>query len=250
MMIATMAYGFLARLALEEGDDAKTSDLVRHFLQLCETNGMYEYFRMRRAYDPILQFAYDKGIEKAFASQMMVFSGYRPKKAYIRMLGDFSVSAYDDRCTALKLRTRKERELLAFLLDAGEVGATKEQIYEALWFDSESNDVKKLIGVNLAQIKKDLAALGISDPIRNREKRYSICMDELETDVSLFQDAVLAFAEKKGSEAAKRVVSLYGGEYVSEFEAHWAAGKRINFYDAYTQALKVLSENKIGTAEA
>jgi len=249
MMIATMAYGFLARLALAEGDDAKTSDLVRHFLQLCETNGMYEYFRMRRAYDPILQFAYDRGIEKAFASQMMAFSGYHPKKAYIRMLGDFSVSAYDDRRAALKLRTRKERELLAFLLDAGEAGATKEQIYEALWFDSESNDVKKLIGVNLAQIKRDLAALDVSNPIRNFEKRYSICMDEIETDVRLFQDAVLSFGEKKGSEAAKRVVSLYGGEYISGFEAHWAAWKRIDFHDAYVRALTALSEYKLGTVE-
>ena len=250
MMIATMSYGFLARLALAEGDDTKTAGLVRHFLHLCETNGMYEYFRMRRAYDPILQFAYDNGIEKAFALQMIAFSGYRPKKAYIRMLGDFSVSAYDDRSAALKLRTRKERELLAFLLDAGEAGATKEQIYEALWYDSESNDVKKLIGVNLAQIKRDLAALGVSDPIRNCEKRYSICMDELETDVRLFQDAVLTFVEKKGSEAAKRVVSLYGGEYISGFEAHWAAAKRIDFHDAYVRALKALSEYKIGNVEA
>lgn len=244
MMVASMAYGFLARIALEEGDDAKTSELTGHFLRLCEANGIYEYFRMRNAYNPILQFAYDRGIEMGFTREMMAFSGYLPKKVYIRMLGDFAVFAYDDRHTALKLRTRKERELFAFLLDAGEYGVTKEQIYEAIWYESESNDTKKLIGVNLAQIKKDLAVMGVSDPIRNREKRYSICMDEIETDIGQFQKVVYEFKRRESVETAKRVVSLYSGEYVSGFEAHWAAWKRLDFDGAYTQALKALSDHK------
>ncbi|MEM5766992.1 MAG: hypothetical protein AAGU32_01645, partial [Bacillota bacterium] len=245
MMVATMAYGFLARISLAEGDKEKTIALARRFLQLCDINGIYEYFRMRKAYDPILQFAYDNGIETDFVKQMMEFSGCRAKKAYIKMLGDFSVYAYDDRKTSLKLRTRKARELLAFLLDAGERGATKEQIYEALWYESESNDVKKLIGVNLAQIKKDLAALGIADPIQNRGKHYRILMDELATDTAPFEEAVAEFRQRKSAETAKRLLALYGGEYLSSFEAHWAARRRIEYQEAYLEAAEYLAGQNV-----
>lgn len=238
MMVATMAYGFLARIALENGEKETAAPLVRRFLQLCDFNGIYEYFRMRKAYDPILQFAYDSGIETDFVKRMMEFSGCRAKKAYIKMLGDFSVFAYDDRRAALKLRTRKERELLAFLLDAGAEGVTKEQIYKALWYESESNDIKKLIGVNLAQLKKDLAVLGVTDPIRCREKHYSICMDEIATDTTLFEDAFSDFKRQKSAASAAKVLTLYGGEYLSGFEAHWTLRKSTVLGLAYREALE------------
>lgn len=61
MMVATMAYGFLARLTLSDGKDHEAVPLVRRFLQLCHENGIYEYFRMRTAYDPVLEFALDNG---------------------------------------------------------------------------------------------------------------------------------------------------------------------------------------------
>jgi LuxR family maltose regulon positive regulatory protein len=242
MMVATMAYGFLGRISLANRDYEKTAGLVRRFLQLCDANGIYEYFRMRKAYDPILQFAYDSGIEIDIVKRIMDFSGCRAKKAYIKMLGDFSVFACGDRRNVLKMRTRKERELLAFLLDAGYAGVTKEEIYLALWYDSESNDVKKLIGVNLAQIKKDLATLDAADPIRNLEKHYSICMEEIVTDIALFEEAVSEFRLHKSAGAAKRVISLYGGEYLSGFEAHWAARKCIEYHNAYSGAVKYIAE--------
>lgn len=245
MMVATLAYGFLARISLPNGDKEKNAALVRRFLQLCDINGIYEYFRMRKAYDPILQFAYDNGIETGFVKRMMAFSGCRAKKAYTKMLGDFSVFAYDDRQTARKLHTRKERELLAFLLDAGAEGATKEQIYKAIWYESESNDIKKLIGVNLAQIKKDLAALGIADPIQNRERRYSIRMDELVTDAALFEEAVSDFRRQKNAASAAKVLSIYGGEYLSGFEAPWALRKRAVYRLAYREALEYGSKPEL-----
>lgn len=238
MMVATMAYGFLARISLANGDKDKTAGLIRRFLQLCDRNGIYEYFRMRRAYGPILQFAYDNGIETDFVKRMMEFSGCRAQKAYIKMLGDFSVFAYDDRQAPLKLRTRKERELLAFLLDAGPEGVTKDQIYKALWYESESNDIKKLIGVNLVQLKKDLAALGIADPIRNREKRYSIRMDELVTDLALFEEAVSDFRRQRSAASAAKVIEFYGGEYLSGFESPWTLRKRVGCRLAYEEVLE------------
>ena len=241
MMVATMAYGFLARIALANGNTEEASRLVGRFLLLCDENGIYEYFRMRTAYDPILAFAAENGIEPKITGQIMRFAGFKTKRAYVATLGGFAVFPYSERIEPVKTRTRKERELLAFLLDAGAEGVTKEQIHDALWFESDSNDVKKLIGVNLAQIKKDLAALGIESPIINRKQHYSIDREEIVTDTDLFVEAVRECGDKKSAEAARRALSLYRGEYLSGYEALWASGRRALYASLWEEAKKCAS---------
>jgi LuxR family maltose regulon positive regulatory protein len=238
MLIPTLAYGILARAAIAQRDQEKAAALTKRFLLLCHENGVYEYFRVRKAYDPVLEFALINGIEPDIVREIMEFAGYKFKKAYITTLGGFFVYPYNGRHDPVKMRTKKERELLAFLLDAGSRGATKEQIYDALWYESDSDDVKKLIGVNLAQIKKDLACLGITDPIINHEKHYSICRDEIVVDTDLFEEAVQKFRDQGCNEALQELLSLYRGDYLAEFEAQWAAGNRIKYQELYRSALK------------
>jgi LuxR family maltose regulon positive regulatory protein len=247
MMVATTAYGFLARIALAKGEEAEAARLIRRLLRLCQENGNYEYFRMRRAYEPVLAFAVTHGIEPDFAKQMMKFAGCKMKKAYIVTLGGFTVYPYQERSTPLKMRTKKGRELLAFLLDAGSKGATKEQIYEALWFDSDSDDVKKLIGVNLAQIKKDLAVLGVEEPVVNEKGFYSIRRDEIVVDTDLLEAAAKKIKGEINLEIAREYLDLYKGEYLSEFEAHWAAAKRLKYAALYEEIKTYYLQNHMPT---
>lgn len=237
MMIPTMAYGIMARAVIEIKDHEKSVSSTKRFLQLCYENGIYEYFRMRKAYDTVLQFAYDNHIEPDITRQMMEFAGYKPKKAYVQTLGGFSVLSYEDRQLSLKMRTKKERELLAFLLNAGNEGVTKDQIGNAIWSESESEDVKKLIGVNLSHLKKDLESFGVINPIINQNNRYSICRDEIVLDIDLFEKYAEEFKGQNISEAAQNILSLYKGEYLTDFESFWAVSKRIRFHSIYENAL-------------
>lgn len=239
MLIPTIAYGVLARAFITMQDHDQAVWLTQRYLQLCSENGIYDFFRMREAYTPILEFALDNGIEPDFTKQMMALAGYKTKKVYIKTLGGFSILPHKNRQEPLKMRTKKERELLAFLIDAGNEGVTKEQIYNSIWSESDSKDVKKLIGVNLAQIKKDLASLGIENPIINYEKHYSICMDEIQCDIELFESAVEEYKLQNSNEAAQKILSLYKGEYLSDFEALWSISKRIRYRDAYESALNL-----------
>ncbi len=241
MMIGTLAYGLLARIALARGDYEEASRLTKRFLPLCHENGSYEFFRMRKAYDPILEFALSSGIEPEITREMMAFAGFAVKKAYVATLGGFFVFPYQDRRRPLKTHSKKERELLAFLLDAGDRGVTKEQIYEALWYDSDSNDVKKLIGVNLSYIKKDLSALGLENPVVNIGRHYSIRRDEIATDADLLEEAARDFEQNGNRKGAQTILSLYKGEYLSNFEAHWASAKRLKYAEIYERALSFVS---------
>ena len=91
LLHASMAYGVLARVAIELKDNEKAVLLTRRYLRLCAENGLYEYFRLRKAYYPVLEFALSNGIEPEFARLMMEFAGYRHSKIYIETLGPFTV---------------------------------------------------------------------------------------------------------------------------------------------------------------
>ncbi len=238
LLHASLAYGILARVVLETKDYEKATILTGRYLKLCSDNGLYEYFRMRKAYEKVLEFANDNGIEPEFTKQMMEFAGYRSKKAYIETLGAFTVYQDRDRKKLIKFRTKKGRELLAFLLDAGDQGATKEQIYNAIWRESESRNIKNLIAVNLSHMKNDLESVGIMESVIYRENRYFICRDEITCDIDLFESAYEDFKLHSTKEQAKNLLSLYKGEYLSDFEALWAIAKRIRYHEIYEEAEK------------
>ena len=237
-LYVALAYGILARVSLEKGEQDETGLLTERFLSLCHENGIYEYFRIRKVYDPILEFADKHRIMPEIVKEMREFSGFKAKKAYIKTFGGFFVYPYDDRTNPLKIARKKERELLAFLLDAGETGVTKDQICDALWPESESKDVKRMVRVHLAQIKKDLSSLGIEDCTIYNGKQCSIRRDEVECDFELFENAAETFRNSGSSKDRQTLMDLYTGEYLADFEAFWAAPRRIKYNSIYDEAMK------------
>lgn len=248
MMISTIAYGFLAGAAISAKDHAKARGLAARYLNLCFENGIYDYFRICEPYGRILQFALENKIEPDFVQNMIRSFGYKTKKMYVSTFGGLNIYRYQDKKTPVKMRSRKERELFAFLLDTGNagvtVGVTKEQIYNAIWLETESEDVKRLIGVNLAHIKKDLCSLDIENLITNHQKHYRVCRDEIECDFELFEKAAENFMRQNNIETAQKILSLYKGEYLAGFEAYWATFKRIRYREIYQEALDFVMKQK------
>jgi LuxR family maltose regulon positive regulatory protein len=242
MMVATMAYGLLTRIALEGGANQEAARLTKRFLSLCYETGSYEYFKMRKAYDPVLVYAYSNGIEPEITRQLMDFASLVPKKVYIDALGGLGVFRDKERLVPLKLQRRKERELLAFLLNTGERGATKEQMYNAIWWDSESENVKNVIAVNLTNIKSELGRAGIEKSVICRDNRYYICRDEIEYDIDLFENAYDDFKQNATPIQAKKLLSLYRGDYLVGFEALWAEPMRIKYRDIYEEAKRAAGQ--------
>lgn len=242
MMIGVIAYGLLAILALVKQDKDQALLLITKYMELCRDYGIYDYFRKPR-YDPILKFADKNNITPEFTKKMIEFSGRILKKVYVRTIGGLSVYPANSPEKPIKMRTKKERELLAFLLEAGSCGATKESIIEALWFDSESEHIKKLIGVHLAQLKQDLASLGVENPVVYSGKSYMISRDEIDVDIDMLESAIVSFTQSNDIQAAQKIISLYKGEYLTGFEALWAMAKRLKYRKAYEEAVSFCEKN-------
>lgn len=242
MLIPTAAYGVLARAAFETKDHNKMTAYIGKYLRLCAENGIYDYLRIKRIYGPILEFALEHGIQKDFVHYIMELFGYQTRKASVLTFGGLWVTALNGKKEPVKMRTKKERELLVFLLNSGSVGATKDQISHALWSESESDNIKKLIGVNLAHIKKDLSVCGIHTPIINENRFYRINRDEMECDMDLMESAIKQFKRNNSLEAANSILSLYKGEFLEGYEALWITTKRIYYSDAFEKAQNYIKE--------
>lgn len=240
MLMPTLAYGVLAHAAISINDKEQATKITKRYLQLCAEYGIYGQFKMRKSHKLILEFAFENEIELDFTKSMMDFSCQKIKKIYIKTFGSFSVTPYTEKHNPLKMRTKKERELLAYILNAGNEGVTKDQIYNALWSKSNSKDIKKLIGVNLAHIKKDLAILGVDNPIVNHNKYYSVCRGEIISDITLFEEAAKEFTLDANTSSAQKIISLYNGDYLSDFEAPWVIERRARYKRIYESALFII----------
>ncbi|MFA7637582.1 MAG: hypothetical protein WCX81_07445, partial [Monoglobales bacterium] len=67
-----------------------------------------------------------------------------------------------------------------------------------------------------------------------------LCRDEIECDSDLFERAYEEFKNHNTKEQAKKIISLYKGEYLSDSEALWAAAKRIRYREIYEEAERFL----------
>jgi hypothetical protein len=50
--------------------------------------------------------------------------------------------------------------------------------------------------------------------------------------LTLLESAINEFGNNRSLEAAQKILTLYKGEYLADFEALWAIKKRINYRDA------------------
>ena len=62
-------------------------------------------------------------------------------------------------------------------------------------------------------------------------------MDEIILDIDFLEEAFKEFKLENSSKAAQKVLSLYKGEYLADFEALWATGRRIKYREFYEEAL-------------
>ncbi|MDD4593323.1 MAG: hypothetical protein PHG06_23345, partial [Parabacteroides sp.] len=79
---------------------------------------------------------------------------------------------------------------------------------------------------------------GLKESIVCRDNRYFICRDEIACDINLYEKTYEEFKLQNIKENAKKLLSLYKGEYLSDFEALWAAAKRIRYHEIYEEAAK------------
>jgi len=236
-----IACGELAAIYLREGDETKAEEYIRKCLTLSQQYGHRCCFRQKNIFGEVLYFALSRGITPEFAREMLDFGGYSAQRVYINTLGSFYVAPAHDRHSPVKIRTRKSRELLAYLLEHRE-GVSRRQIFADLWEGSEG-DITGMFHTRRGEIRKAFESIGAKNPIVHEKDVYRLSMEEIICDHDAFQQAAGEFLKEPTPENAQRVVDHYTGRYLDDMEALWAESARLRCEDTFLQAAEVLLES-------
>lgn len=238
---ATLAYGRLAAIYLEKGDEEQARNYTYRFLELSSQYDNRYYFRFKPLFAAVLKQAQDAGIMPDYTRELLNYGGYTSARIYINTLGTFYIAPAHERKSPIKIRTKKARELLAYLLEHRE-GVSKERIFNDLWWDSEAN-VTSLFHTRRGEIKGAFESVGAGNPILYERGVYRLIMDEITCELDPFKEALADFAEQPTFENAGKVVEHYTGRYLDDLEALWAENTRIHFEEVFLKAAEVLRKS-------
>ncbi len=145
---------------------------------------------------------------------------------------------------AVKFRTEKARELLAFLIDRQGDFVHRGEICDCLWEDYDGDRALIHFHTTLYYMKKALLQQGAAIPIEHQRGSYRLNGAELDCDAWRFQ----AFAAKTGSvsrnnvAACEEIIGLYRGNYLVDTPFNWAERQRQMVKDQLIRLLLNLTD--------
>lgn len=162
------------------------------------------------------------------------------KFPYIQYFGGFHIRLSDAEDRILTWKTKKEKELCAFLLHHEGLPVNTATIIEALWPEYDLNNAKTYLYTCLSYLRKSLAERNIPMKIQRVDKGFVVEMSDVSSDVVEFEKLLSYFSTKKQLDERMydKLCNLYQGPYMATCDFHWVDVKRMELHTAYVQALR------------
>ncbi|MEK0314844.1 response regulator [Cohnella sp. 56] len=185
-----------------------------------------------------LQHAVDR-IEQSLAASSMKAFRHTDAPFAIRCLGGFHIQS-PDHSHSMTWRTKKERELCAYLVHHEGRPVNTASIIEALWPGYDLNKAKTYLYTCLSYLRKSLADYGIPIQIHKTDQGFIAACDGLTADVSAFERMLRAAVSEAHTDHRQydRLNRLFKGEYMEACDYGWAAPRQLEIKAAYIRALR------------
>ncbi|GKV57358.1 hypothetical protein NCCP2222_33050 [Sporosarcina sp. NCCP-2222] len=154
----------------------------------------------------------------------------QPKKhsmVQVRLLGSFELIGTEQQ--PIKWRTKKVKELCAFLIHHGQA-VHRDAVIEALWPDTPVEKASTLLHTTIYQLRKAFKEADIEHPIRFTDERYKLAV-EMEIDAEL----LVQYMEAGEIEA---LLELSHQDYLAKEDYPWATARRETLQKQITQVLE------------
>lgn len=163
----------------------------------------------------------------------------------VRCFGRFRVETEDG--AAIKWRTSKTEELMAFLIHhRGEV-VSRERILDSLWREVQVDRAGAQFNTTAHYLRKAVSQIGLDGIVQHVEGGYRIDMTRLDLDIEGW-NRLLTVGEQIDGMAlrnyAKELVQLYGHGYMAEAPYEWAEPMRVRLESEYVAMLLRLHERE------
>jgi two-component SAPR family response regulator len=156
------------------------------------------------------------------------------KRLYIHTLGVYWV-ANSERNIPIKWRTKKVKELFAFLLHHKEHPVHRTLIIEELWPNTFMDKGAALLHTTVYQLRKLLKEIGLENSIQYSNEQYLLSIDE-ESDIKHFQYLLRLTTPKQ--EDINELFSLYEGDYFEQEEYSWVVYDQQKIRKAFLQYME------------
>ena len=141
---------------------------------------------------------------------------------------------------AIKWRTSKTEELMAFLIHHRGEAMSRDRILDALWGEVEVDQAGAQFNTTTHYLRKALSQIGLDGIVQHVEGGYRIDMSQLDCDLDEW-DRLLAVGAQVDDmtlrDYADELIQLYGEGYMAGTSYEWAEPMRIRLESEYVAML-------------
>ncbi|MDI4647962.1 response regulator [Cohnella hashimotonis] len=156
----------------------------------------------------------------------------------VQCLGGFQIQASEAGKGGVSWKTKKEKELCAYLVHHEGKSANAAAIIEALWPGYDLNKAKTYLYTCLSYLRKTLTEHRVPIRIHKFDQGFMAELEGVTVDVADFERCLTALAPAQDVSAYDRMNQLYQGEYMEACDFGWAVPRQLEIRASYIRALR------------
>lgn len=157
--------------------------------------------------------------------------------------GSFQVTALEDE-KELAWRTRKGRELFAYLLDIEGKAVERRRLIELLWQDEIPENAVAMLHNMIYNIRKELSAYRLENMLVYENRKYRLEMGKIACDFFHVKEIARLVEGKNraGLRGEYKNFLRYWGSYLEDIDSIWAEEKRVYYDEIFKKGCWMLAE--------
>lgn len=158
----------------------------------------------------------------------------------IQCLGGFHIQSPESGSRTLSWKTKKERELCAYLIHHQGKAASTASIIEALWPGYDLDKAKTYLYTCMSYLRKSLADHHLPIQIQKADQGFAAVWDELAVDATAFERLLHRVLSEEATDERlyDQMNSMYRGEYLEACDFAWASARQAEIKAAYIRSLR------------
>ncbi|WP_145152796.1 response regulator [Paenibacillus xylanexedens] len=164
----------------------------------------------------------------------------KPSVPSVLSLGGFHIVSLGETGKEVIWKTKKERELCAFLIHHEGKRVSAAVIIEALWPGYDLEKAKSYLYTCLSYLRRSLTEHEVAIHIRKGNQGFSADLNDITIDVSQFETLLnRILAEEQMNEMHyDQMNEMYIGDYMDGCNFDWAIAKQLDIKSLYVRALR------------
>lgn len=165
------------------------------------------------------------------------------KKIKVSVFGTFRAIILEDG-KELAWRTKKGCELFAYLLDRNGEAVERKTLLAELWSVEIPNNAVAMLHNMFYNIRKELSYYNLEHIIQYKNKKYSMDMSLIQSDLSEIQTVCRYVEEKNAGKLIrhKHLFLTYKGRYLEDMDNEWLREKQSYYEKIFEKGCNMLAE--------